>query len=145
MRGACLSVLAAGATMFALAAIWMPYPPPILPHVHDYRAGALYEPLTAPKAHVPYIVTAYCTCPICCGQWADGRTATGTWATEGRTIAADPLVFSMGTCVTVLGVGNRIVEDTGSAIKWRAIDVFMKSHEAARQFGVRFLKVKECA
>ncbi len=144
MRGACLSVLAVGATVFALAAIWMPYPPPILPHVLDARPTWLVEPhLEGPS--VPYIVTAYCTCPICCGQWADGRTASGTWATEGRTVAADPVVFSMGTCVTVPGVGERTVEDTGSVIKWRAIDVFMASHEAARQFGVRFLNVKECA
>ena len=117
----------------------------ILPHVHDHRVGALYEAPRAPKSRVPYIVTAYCTCPICCGQWADGRTATGTWATEGRTVAADPLVFRMGTCVSVPGVGRRTVEDTGSAIKWRAIDVFIDNHERARRFGVRFLNVKECA
>jgi 3D (Asp-Asp-Asp) domain-containing protein len=144
MKSACLSVFAAGATMFALATIWMPYPPPILPHVHDYRSMSLTEPhLEEPM--VPFIVTAYCTCPICTGQWSDGRTATGTWATEGRTVAADPTVFGMGTCVSVPGIGIRTVEDTGSAIKWRAIDVFIDSHERARRFGVRFLNVKQCA
>ena len=38
-------------------------------------------------------VTHYCACSACCGQYADGVTATGTVASEGRTIAVDTSVI----------------------------------------------------
>ena len=111
-----------------------------LPVAHDH---AIYHPDEVDPVQ-PHRVSAYCQCPICCGQWADGYTASGTLATEGRTAAADTFLWPMGTCLSIPGVGPRTVEDTGSAIKWRAIDVFMDDHERARRFGVRFVDVEEC-
>ena len=114
-----------------------------LPHMNGHRHGEVFKPGEV-SAEVPHQITAYCTCPICCGAWSDGYTASGTLATEGRTAAADTILWPMGTCIAIPGVGERIVEDTGSAIKWRAIDVFIDNHEEARRFGVRFVNVEEC-
>jgi len=50
----------------------------------------------------------------------------------------------MGECVSLPGIGERIVEDTGSAIVLRALDLFIDDHERARRFGVRWLEIGEC-
>jgi 3D (Asp-Asp-Asp) domain-containing protein len=114
-----------------------------LPVVVDYRSGVIFEAGTLLPVK-PYKVTGYCPCPHCCGRWSDGITASGTKATQGRTIAGDPTHFDMGTCLSLPGLGQRTVEDTGSAIKGRRIDVYFDSHEDALRWGVRWLPVKEC-
>lgn len=85
-------------------------------------------------------LTAYCPCSRCCGK-DDGITATGTTATEGRTIAVDPRVIPYGSTVTLYyedgTVHTYTAEDCGGAIKENRIDVFFDSHEAARAFGVQ--------
>lgn len=81
------------------------------------------------------IVTAYCPCKECCGK-ADGITATGTQATEGRTIAVDPEVIPYGTEVVISGE-KYIAEDCGEAIKGRRIDVYFDSHAEAKAYGVK--------
>ena len=60
-----------------------------------------------------YKITAYCSCSKCCGK-ATGRTASGTQATAGRTVAASSK-FAFGT---KLNIGGHIytVEDRGGAI-----------------------------
>jgi 3D (Asp-Asp-Asp) domain-containing protein len=63
-----------------------------------------------------FIITAYCPCSKCCGEWADGITSTGTVATEGRTIAVDPSVIPYGSVVEINGI-SYIAEDCGDAIK----------------------------
>ena len=88
-----------------------------------------------------YTLTAYCACPICCGRWSNGYTATGTLATEGRTIAVDPGVVPYGSKVLLSwpdGTQHEyIAEDCGSGINGNRIDVFIADHEAARVFGVQ--------
>lgn len=88
-----------------------------------------------------YTLTAYCACTICCGQWSNGYTATGTLATEGRTIAVDPGVVPYGSKVLLIwpdGTQHEyIAEDCGSGINGNRIDVFIADHEAARVFGVQ--------
>ena len=88
-----------------------------------------------------YTLTAYCACPICCGRWSNGYTATGTLATEGRTIAVDPGVVPYGSKVLLIwpdGTQHEyIAEDCGSGINGNRIDVFIADHEAARVFGVQ--------
>lgn len=68
-----------------------------------------------------------------------GITFSGTRATAGRTVAVDPRVIPIGTPVYIdlKGVGWRIAEDTGGAVKGRHIDVLLNSEEAAIQFGVK--------
>lgn len=88
-----------------------------------------------------YTLTAYCACSRCCGSYADGYTATGTLATEGRTIAVDPSVVPYGSKVLLIwpdGTQHEyIAEDCGSGINGNRIDVFIADHEAARVFGVQ--------
>ena len=82
----------------------------------------------------------YCACEEYCGKWADGMTATGTVATEGRTIAVDPEVIPYGSRVAVFYDDGRIVEyiaeDCGGAIKGNEIDVFVADHDRANELGI---------
>ena len=113
-----------------------------VPPVEDRRTSELFQPAPAPKIHI-IEATAYCACPICCGVYSDGRTASGTWATEGRTIAADPMLFAAGTCLA-FEFGHRIVEDTGKAIVGGIVDVYFDTHQAALEFGRRFVSWGTC-
>lgn len=88
-----------------------------------------------------FTLTAYCACSKCCSVWANGYTATGTWATEGRTIAVDPKVIPYGSRVLLIWPDGTqhsyIAEDCGSGVNGNHIDVFFDDHQAARRFGVQ--------
>lgn len=98
-----------------------------------------------------FVLSAYCPCSKCCGRWADGITATGTVATEGRTIAVDPSVIPYGATVTLYcesgDTVSCIAEDCGGGIKGKHIDVFFDDHQAALEFGVQsamvYVEVRE--
>ena len=85
-----------------------------------------------------YKITAYCPCAKCCGK-TNGRTASGTTATAGRTVAASSK-FAFGT---KLNIGGHVytVEDRGGAISGNKIDIFVNSHAEALAWGVRYLNV----
>ena len=93
---------------------------------------------TSSTGGMTYKVTAYCPCAKCCGK-ASGRTAAGTKATAGRTVAASSQ-FAFGT---QLNIGGHVytVEDRGGAINGNKIDIFVNSHAEALQWGVRYLPV----
>lgn len=80
----------------------------------------------------------------CCGKLPTdpsyGKTATGTRATAGRTVAVDPNIVPYGTEV-ILGGKTYIAEDTGSAIKGKKIDIYFNSHSEAEQYGRRKVEV----
>ena len=88
-----------------------------------------------------FTLTAYCPKRCCCGKWASGYTATGTLATEGRTIAVDPKVIPYGTRVLLIWPDGTqrsyIAEDFGGGVNGNHIDVFFDDHQAARMFGVQ--------
>jgi len=91
-------------------------------------------------------VTAYCSCPRCCGPKARGLTASGRSIAynAGRFVAADTKLFKFGTQLQVPGyAGGESVEviDKGSAIKGYHIDLFFPSHDAAKQWGKQYLPV----
>lgn len=73
------------------------------------------------------------------GQPGFGITASGSRASVGRTVAVDPLVIPIGSLVYIdlPGIGWRLAEDTGGAIKGRHIDLLLPSDSAAIQFGVK--------
>lgn len=87
-----------------------------------------------------FTVTYYCACAKCCGEFADGVTATGTKAQAGRTIAVDPDVIPYGTMVIIDG-HTYVAEDCGGAIKGNRIDIFMDSHREALAAGVQIKEV----
>lgn len=82
-------------------------------------------------------VTAYCPNACCCGQWATGYTASGTYATEGRTVACGSL--PIGTEIYIEGWGYRTVEDLGVDGEW--IDLFFYDHASASAFGLQYLDI----
>ena len=88
-----------------------------------------------------FTLTAYCPGRCCCGKWASGYTATGTLATEGRTIAVDPNVIPYGARVLLIWPDGTqhsyIAEDCGGGVDGNHIDVFFDDHQAARVFGVQ--------
>lgn len=83
-------------------------------------------------------LTAYCPCEKCCGV-NTGITATGTKATEGRTIGVDPKVIPYGSKVLINGK-EYIAEDTGD-IHGKHIDIFFENHDDAIAFGVQHEEV----
>ncbi len=78
----------------------------------------------------------YCPCYYCCGKRPGdanyGLTATGTVATEGRTVAVDPSVIPLGSEVLINGVAY-IAEDTG--VTGKTIDLFVMDHAQAAAMG----------
>lgn len=80
----------------------------------------------------------YCPCEFCCSK-SDGITATGTMATEGRTVAVDPDVIPLGSEVMINGV-IYIAEDTG--VHGQTIDMFINNHAQAAAMGTYLTNVK---
>ena len=81
--------------------------------------------------------TGYCPGSCCCGQWASGYTASGTWATEGITCACG--MFDFGTVLYIEGFGYRVVEDRG--VEGEFVDIFYSSHDAASAHGLQYVNV----
>lgn len=79
-----------------------------------------------------FMCTAYCCerYPHICGT-GDGITAIGTEATPGRTIAADWSILPPGSVVYIVGVGIRTVEDKGSAVTGKQLDIAVAMHSEA--------------
>lgn len=66
-----------------------------------------------------------------------GVTATGRVARPRHTIAVDPRTIPLGSLVYIDGVGYRVAEDVGGAIRGHHIDVYFPSDVQARIFGVK--------
>lgn len=85
------------------------------------------------------VTSGYCSCPICCGVWSGGPTASGVMPKGNHTIAVDaknPIV-PMGTKIVMTGV-EYTVEDTGNFARYGvAFDVYYDNHAAASNHGHR--------
>lgn len=87
-------------------------------------------------------VTAYCSCSLCCGPYANGITASGKKATAKHTIAVDAYhpIVPMGTKVVIEGTVYT-VEDTGDLNHYgNDFDVYFSDHNLAMQFGRRHVE-----
>ena len=95
--------------------------------------------LTVYKSLGKFTLTAYCGCSACSGGWGS-KTATGTQAKAGRTIAVDPTVIPYGTKIKI-GKNIYTAEDCGGGIKGKHIDIYFDSHSDAVNFGKQKKKV----
>ena len=94
-------------------------------------------------------VTAYCSCEICCGQWAENRPDGIVYGASGEELVAgvscaSPLPF--GTVLEIEGVGTYIVQDRTAS--WvvdkygeNIVDIFFDDHQAALEFGLQYRNV----
>ena len=91
-------------------------------------------------------LTAYCSCSLCCGKWANNRPngivygAIGEELKEGYSIAVDPNVIPYRTEVIINGHTYK-AQDCGGAIKGNRIDIYFSSHKDALEFGVKYAEV----
>jgi len=129
-------------------------------HAVKLLVSGIRESCRPQEQWVELLATGYCNCGECCGWRLDesgravydygpmrgrpkevGRTSSGTLARPG-TVAADPRMFRAGTRLYVPGYGMGRVEDVGGAIKGAHIDLWFPSHEEARRWGARQLRVQ---
>ena len=83
------------------------------------------------------VTSGYCNCPICCGQWSGGPTASGVYPTANHTIAVDAYnpFLPMGTHVIMNGT-EYVVEDTGNFARYGVqFDVYYDNHAIAQNHG----------
>ena len=96
-----------------------------------------------------FIVTAYCGESCCCGEFADGITASGHKIQPGDRFVAAPPYIPFGTLMAIEGYagGSMVsVEDRGGAIQGNRLDVFFGGkygHEKALAWGVQHFEVRE--
>lgn len=135
---------------FSVAANNQPCPTVSAQEVDSEEALTDTEPV---YEWLDFKATAYCSCSVCCNGWAYNRpvdkygneivlTASGERAVEGVTIAADWSVLPKGTEVEIEGYGTYIVHDKGGSIKGNRIDIYFSNHQAAKQFGVQYVKLR---
>lgn len=84
-------------------------------------------------------LTAYCPCCDCSDDYYI-KTATGTTAKQGRTIAVDPDVIPYGSQV-LIGDTVYIAEDCGSRVVGDTIDIYFDDHSDVEEFGVKHCNV----
>lgn len=93
-------------------------------------------------------VSAFCSCEKCCGKWSNNRPngivygASGAELKPNHSIAVDTDIIPYGKSVFIDGI-EYVAEDCGGAIKGNRIDIYMDSHEAAVEFGVKNMMVYE--
>ena len=91
-------------------------------------------------------LTSYCSCHLCCGEWAYNRPngivygAIGEELKEDYSIAVDPSVIPYGTEVIINGKVYK-AQDCGGGIKGNEIDIYFENHNDALEFGVKYAEI----
>lgn len=99
-----------------------------------------------PARTMNMLVTAYSPDERSCDHWADGITASihSVDTNAGKLVAADTRILPLGSMISVPGYDNGLVVpvlDRGGAIKGNRLDVLFPTHEQARAWGVRRIRV----
>jgi 3D (Asp-Asp-Asp) domain-containing protein len=116
--------------------------------VPSFIAGAAHQKTDVSAAEwrtVQMRVTAYCPCSKCCGEYADGVTASGHKIQPGDTFVAADKRYSFNTEMVVPGYSFSQpvkVLDRGGAIKDNRLDLFFHTHAEALEWGVQYLDVQ---
>lgn len=115
----------------------------LIPNVTVNAASPKYITVTKTVTKKKYLgkfkITFYCPCSKCSGSHGR-KTATGTTAKEGRTIAVDKRLIPYGSKIKI-GKKTYTAEDCGSAINGKRIDIFMESHKKCLKNGIKYKKV----
>lgn len=96
-------------------------------------------------------LTAYCSCSLCCGEWANNRPldengnkivygSIGERLKEGYSVAVDPTIIPYQSKV-IINDNVYEAQDCGGAIKENRIDVYFENHDDALEFGVQYAEV----
>lgn len=85
------------------------------------------------------VITAYCSCKLCCGPNAKGITANGRKPVEGITIAASRRL-PFNTDVILNGRTYKVQDRLARRYDSR-FDIYMSSHQSALNFGIRTQQV----
>lgn len=87
-----------------------------------------------------WTITAYCPCERCCGEYADGITASGAKAV-GKIVAAPPEI-PFGTEYYFEGYGHAVVRDRGGAFKngIKKLDLLFSRHQDAINWGKKYME-----
>lgn len=75
------------------------------------------------------------------GEVGYGITASGVYVAQGVTIACPPSL-SFSTTLEIEGVGKRVCQDRGGAIKEGHIDIYTANLQNAREFGRQVRNVR---
>jgi 3D (Asp-Asp-Asp) domain-containing protein len=80
-------------------------------------------------------VTHYCPCPKCCGDNADGYTASGKLAVRGMIATSSHYPF--GTQMMINGIMYTVEDRGGSGIEnnIHRVDIFVPTHSEALRLG----------
>lgn len=104
--------------------------------------GNAQEPPESPYGdYIRVKATAYCPCEKCCGKWADGgTTASGRKAVEGLTVASNTYygkgILLYDEDLELIGIFECMDKGT------KGIDIYMDSHERAKEFGVHYYYIQ---
>ena len=100
--------------------------------IEQPKADSEYE------SHLEFIgefyCTSYCSCSLCCGEYANNRKdgivygASGDILIPGKSVAVDPSIIPYGTVLYIDGE-LYIAQDTG--VSGNRIDFYCASHEEA--------------
>jgi 3D (Asp-Asp-Asp) domain-containing protein len=120
--------------------------PAELPGIADTSIRYFNGRPVRPARTIMMTVTGYSPDARSCGDSADGVTASlhRVETNNFKLVAADTRILPLGSMLTIPGYdsGNVVpVLDRGGAIKGNRLDLLFPTHEQARQWGVRRIKV----
>ncbi len=82
--------------------------------------------------------TGYCNCQRCSGGYT--KTYSGTIPKANHTLSADLNLFPIGTKLVIDGI-TYTVEDKGSSVNGKKVDIFFATHAEALAFGTQTVDV----